>query len=110
MRSGRSSPSVTAELGWDDLFTVLTLGCYTLIRVILLIVIASLVWVPLGVMIGLRPRLAEKIQPLAQFLAAFPANLLFPVFVVAIVHFHVSPDIWLSPLIILGTQCIFSST
>jgi len=55
-------------------------------------------------MIGLRPSLAEKVQPLAQFLAAFPANLLFPVFVVGIVHFHANPDIWLSPLIILGTQ------
>jgi NitT/TauT family transport system permease protein len=48
--------------------------------------------------------LAEKIQPLAQFLAAFPANLLFPVFVVAIVRFHGNPDLWLSPLIVLGTQ------
>jgi NitT/TauT family transport system permease protein len=69
-----------------------------------LIVVASLVWVPLGVLIGLRPRIAEKVQPLAQFLAAFPANLLFPVFVVLIVRFHGNPDLWLSPLIILGTQ------
>jgi NitT/TauT family transport system permease protein len=69
-----------------------------------LILISSLIWVPLGVMIGLRPALAGKIQPIAQFLAAFPANLLFPVFVIAIVHFHLNPDIWLSPLIVLGTQ------
>jgi NitT/TauT family transport system permease protein len=62
------------------------------------------VWVPLGVLIGLRPALAEKVQPLAQFLAAFPANLLFPVFVVLIVRYHLNADIWLSPLIILGTQ------
>jgi len=60
--------------------------------------------VPLGVLIGMRPALAEKIQPLAQFLAAFPANLLFPVFVIVIVRFHLNPDIWLSPLIVLGTQ------
>jgi NitT/TauT family transport system permease protein len=95
---------IASEVGWSDVFNVCKLGLYTLIRVATLIVIASLIWVPLGVMIGLRPRLAEKIQPLAQFLAAFPANLLFPVFVVAIVHFHANPDIWLSPLIILGTQ------
>jgi NitT/TauT family transport system permease protein len=62
------------------------------------------VWVPIGVLVGLRPALAEKLQPLAQFLAAFPANLLFPVFVVVIVRFHLNPDIWLSPLIVLGTQ------
>jgi NitT/TauT family transport system permease protein len=69
-----------------------------------LIAVASLIWVAIGVQVGLRPKLAEKIQPLEQFLAAFPANLLFPMFVVAIVHFHLNPDIWLSPLIILGAQ------
>ncbi|CAG9218927.1 ABC transporter permease [Burkholderia vietnamiensis] len=83
---------------------VLVLGLITLLRVLVLIAIASVVWVPLGVLIGLRPKLAEKIQPLAQFLAAFPANLLFPVFVIVIVHFHLNADIWLSPLIVLGTQ------
>jgi NitT/TauT family transport system permease protein len=95
---------VATGIGWADVGTVLVLGLVTLLRVLLLIVIASLIWVPLGIMIGLRPKLAEKIQPLAQFLAAFPANLLFPIFVVAIVHFDANPDIWLSPLIILGTQ------
>ncbi|MDE1169563.1 MAG: ABC transporter permease subunit [Pseudomonas sp.] len=83
---------------------VMGLGCITLLRVVLLILAASLIWVPLGVMIGLRPQLAEKIQPLAQFLAAFPANLLFPVFVIVILHYQLNPDIWLSPLIVLGTQ------
>ncbi|RQS87642.1 ABC transporter permease [Burkholderia contaminans] len=83
---------------------VLVLGLITLLRVLILIAIASVIWVPLGVLIGLRPALAEKIQPLAQFLAAFPANLLFPVFVIVIVHFHLNADIWLSPLIVLGTQ------
>ncbi|MEK6351470.1 MAG: ABC transporter permease subunit [Burkholderia cenocepacia] len=83
---------------------VLLLGLITLLRVLVLIAIASVIWVPLGVLIGLRPKLAEKIQPLAQFLAAFPANLLFPVFVIVIVHFHLNADIWLSPLIVLGTQ------
>lgn len=65
---------------------VFLLGLITFVRVIVLIVIASVVWVPIGVWIGLRPALAEKIQPVAQFLAAFPANLLFPVFVIVIVR------------------------
>ena len=95
---------VAAGVGWDDLLDAVKLGLFTLTRVVVLIAIASLIWVPIGVEVGLRPHLAEKIQPLAQFLAAFPANLLFPVFVVAIVHFDLNPDIWLSPLIILGTQ------
>jgi NitT/TauT family transport system permease protein len=95
---------VATGVGWDDVLNALKLGLFTLTRVVVLIAVASLIWVPIGVEVGLRPHLAEKIQPLAQFLAAFPANLLFPVFVVAIVHFDLNPDIWLSPLIILGTQ------
>ncbi len=83
---------------------VLTLGFITLLRVALLIALASLIWVPVGVWVGLRPALAEKIQPLAQFLAAFPANLLFPVFVLVIVRFQLNLEIWLSPLIMLGAQ------
>jgi NitT/TauT family transport system permease protein len=83
---------------------VLLLGLATLARVIILIAIASLVWVPIGVAIGLRPSLTRVVQPIAQFLAAFPANLFFPVVVSGIVAWHLSPNIWLSPLMILGTQ------
>ena len=59
---------------------------------------------PIGVWLGLRPVWARRAQPLAQFLAAFPANLLFPPFVLFIVYFHLNADIWLTPLMILGTQ------
>jgi NitT/TauT family transport system permease protein len=79
-------------------------GLATLARVAVLIALASVIWVPIGVVVGTRPRLAQWIQPIAQFLAAFPANVLFPVVVVAIVTFKLSPNIWLSPLMILGTQ------
>ena len=95
---------VGTEVTLTEVGHVLLLGFFTLLRVAGLILIASLIWVPLGVMIGLRPALAEKIQPLAQFLAAFPANLLFPVFVIVILRYQLNPDIWLSPLIVLGTQ------
>ncbi len=80
------------------------LGVATLVRVIVLIAIASAIWVPIGVAIGIRPHLSNIVQPVAQFLAAFPANLLFPIAVSAIVAFRLNPDVWLSPLMILGTQ------
>ncbi len=80
------------------------LGLATLLRVTVLIAIASLIWVPIGIAIGIRPHLSNVVQPVAQFLAAFPANLLFPIVVSGIVAFHLDPDIWLSPLMILGTQ------
>jgi NitT/TauT family transport system permease protein len=74
------------------------------VRVLVLIGIASVVWVPIGVGIGLRPHLADLAQPIVQFLAAFPANLFFPATVVLILQFRLNPEIWLSPLMILGTQ------
>jgi NitT/TauT family transport system permease protein len=76
----------------------------TLLRVFVLIALASLIWVPVGVWVGLRSRVREMVQPIAQFLAAFPANLLFPVAVYGIVTWHLNPNVWLSPLMILGTQ------
>jgi NitT/TauT family transport system permease protein len=95
---------VAASLSWGDLGETCLLGVYTMIRVVVLMVLATLVWVPIGVWLGLRPKWARRAQPVAQFLAAFPANLFFPVFVVIIVHYALSPDIWLTPLMVLGTQ------
>jgi NitT/TauT family transport system permease protein len=95
---------VSATLGWPDVQEAVTDGFITFFRIIILIVIASLIWVPIGVYVGLRPALGERVQPVAQFLAAFPANVLFPFVVAGIVTYHLNPDIWLSPLIVLGTQ------
>jgi len=100
----RTVDYMSVEVTLGEVVHVFTLGLITLLRVVVLIAIASVVWVPLGVLIGLRPALAQKIQPLAQFLAAFPANLMFPVFAVVITRFHLNADVWLSPLIVLGTQ------
>jgi NitT/TauT family transport system permease protein len=91
-------------LGWADLLDALGGGLATLLRVMVLIAIATLIWVPVGVWIGLRPRIAQRVQPLAQLLAAFPANVLFPFAVMAIVSTGANPDLWLSPLMVLGTQ------
>jgi NitT/TauT family transport system permease protein len=88
-----------SEIGW-----VFVLGAITALRVLVLIAIASVIWVPIGVWIGLRPRIADKAQPIVQFLAAFPANLFFPLAVVLILHFGLNTEVWLSPLMILGTQ------
>jgi len=95
---------VGPELSWSDLAIAASNGALTLFRVVILIALATIVWVPIGVAVGLRPRVAEKVQPIAQFLAAFPANLLFPIAVFLIVRFTLAPKIWLSPLMILGTQ------
>ncbi len=95
---------VSETLTPHDVLAAFGLGALTLTRVLVLIALASVIWAPIGVWIGLRPVWAERIQPVAQFLAAFPANVLFPVVVVAIVALRGDPNIWLSPLMILGTQ------
>jgi len=92
------------EVSMNDLVVVFQAGLLTLTRVIILIIIASLIWVPIGVAVGLRPRWAQIVQPFAQFLAAFPANLMFPIAVFFIVRYNANPRIWLTPLMILGTQ------
>jgi NitT/TauT family transport system permease protein len=95
---------LSSHLRLADAGTALLLGCYTMLRVVVLMALATLVWVPVGVAIGLRPRLAKSMGAAAQFLAAFPANLFYPIFVYLIVRYSLNPDIWLTPLIILGTQ------
>jgi NitT/TauT family transport system permease protein len=95
---------VRTEIGPDDVLQAAGYGLLTLLRVAILVAIASVIWVPIGVWIGLRPWAAERAQPIAQFLAAFPANVLFPIVVVGIVSLELDPNIWLSPLMVLGTQ------
>jgi NitT/TauT family transport system permease protein len=95
---------IQQDLTLSEVATALSLGALTLARVVILIALASVIWVPIGVWVGMRTGLARLVQPLAQFMAAFPANVLFPLAVWWIVTFHLNPDIWLSPLMVLGTQ------
>ncbi len=95
---------VNSEVEFSEVLHVFFLASVTSVRVLVLIALASLVWVPIGVWIGLRPRVAQKVQPVAQFLAAFPVLLIYPIAVIGILKFHLNVDIWTSPLMILGTQ------
>lgn len=95
---------VSRELSWADLWHAVSLAFLTLLRVVVLIALASVVWTPIGVWIGLRPKWAERVQPVAQFLAAFPVNLLYGAVVSGILAFNLDPNVFLSPLMVLGTQ------
>ncbi len=95
---------VRTTIEWSEVGEVVLLGLATATRVLVLIALASLIWVPIGVWIGLRPAIADRAQAIVQFLAAFPANLFFPIAVVLILRFHLNVEIWVSPLMILGTQ------
>lgn len=95
---------IHSDVGWGEAAHVVGLGFVTLLRVMLLIGLASVVWVPVAVWIGLRPQYSQRVQAVAQFLAAFPVNLLFPLVVYALVAFRLNPNVWLSPLMVFGTQ------
>lgn len=95
---------ILTNLQAGEILDVFLLGAATGTRVIVLILLSSLVWIPVGVWIGLRPGIAQKVQPLIQFAAAFPANLFYPLFVIPIVYYHLNVEIWITPLMILGTQ------
>ena len=100
----RVASFVSGSISLQEVGRALLLGLATLARVIILIAAATLIWVPVGVMVGMRPRVAQLVQPVVQIMAAFPANVLFPIAVSAIVLLKIDPNIWLSPLMILGTQ------
>src|SRR5690606_33926018 len=95
---------VHKEISFVEFLEVLYLGFVTTIKVTILIIISSIIWVPVGVWVGLRPKWSHAIQPIAQILAAFPANLLYPLLFMLITTYHLNVDIWSAPLMILGTQ------
>jgi len=69
---------ILGEVGLGEGGMTITLSLATFGRVLLVLAIGTLVWVPVGVGIGFHPRLARLLQPVVQFLASFPANFLFP--------------------------------
>ena len=82
----------------------LLLGLATLARVVVLVALATVVWVPIGVRIGFSPRLTRIAQPIVQVLASFPANFLFPLAVWFFLRSGLSIDIGGTLLMALGAQ------
>lgn len=92
------------QLGQGDLLKPLGYGSYTFLRVLLGTLIGTLWTVPVGVAIGLSPRLARFAQPLVQIAASFPANMVFPFITLFYLNHHISIEIGAVPLMMLGTQ------
>jgi NitT/TauT family transport system permease protein len=82
----------------------LGLGFITLCRVAVVVVVATLIWVPVGVKIGMSPRLSRFAQPIVQVLASFPALLLFPLIIILLKDLGVSLDFGGVVLLALGAQ------
>ncbi len=95
---------VLNTVGLAEVVTAFRLGLYTLFRVTLLLIVATLIWTPIGVAIGFNPKLARLLQPFVQFMASFPANFIFPFATLFFVYSHININ-WGSILLMaLGSQ------
>lgn len=83
---------------------IVWLGFLTLTRVLVMTILATLLWTPIGVWIGSKPKVAKFAQPLAQILASFPVNMTFPFVVTFFIMHNISINYGSVLLIALGTQ------
>lgn len=90
--------------GWTVFVTPIWQGAVTMLRVVVVVVVSTLIWVPIGVKIGLEPRAARLAQPIVQILASFPANFLFPLAVWVFLRTGLSLDVGGIVLMSLGAQ------
>ncbi len=95
---------ILTTVGPIEVIKTFWLGGLTLLRVTALLIIASLVWTPIGVAIGFNPELARTLQPLVQFLASFPANFIFPFATLFFIRTHISIEWGSIVLMALGSQ------
>jgi NitT/TauT family transport system permease protein len=96
--------SIFAHIGLGEVWHVALLGLATLARVFVLMIFATLVWTPIGVVIGLSPTLTRRVQPIALFLASFPANFIFPFATLAFIQLHIPINFGAIVLMALGAQ------
>lgn len=76
----------------------------TLLRVCAALAIAAAWTIPVGVAIGVRPRLAAVLQPLAQIAASVPATALFPILLLGLLRLPGGLNLSAVLLMLLGTQ------
>ena len=76
----------------------------TFLRVEFTILLATLWTLPVGVFVGLRPRLSAIAQPIAQIAASVPATALFPIILLALIRIGGGLGVGSIVLLLLGTQ------
>jgi NitT/TauT family transport system permease protein len=98
------SSSFMSSFNLKECLFVFYLGFITSIKVLFMVALSTLIWVPIGIQIGIRQNLAKFLQPIIQLLAAFPPTLFYPFMSTLVVHYDLNVDYWTMPLMILGTQ------
>ncbi len=95
---------IEMRTGLGEVVVATGLGLVTFGRVVILLVVASIVWVPVGLWIGLDPTVTRIAQPVVQVLASFPANFLFPFVTLLLLHTGIGIDAGGIVLMALGSQ------
>ncbi|MBV8601968.1 MAG: ABC transporter permease subunit [Candidatus Eremiobacteraeota bacterium] len=95
---------ILTTVGFAEIGKVALLGLTTFGRVALLVIVCSLIWTPIGITIGMKPRLMRILQPIALFCASFPANFIFPFATLAFIKYHISINFGSILLMALGAQ------
>lgn len=95
---------IKTGLNFKQIKQIFEFGFLTMLRVLIMVIVATLVWTPIGVWIGFRPKLASFAQPLAQIAASFPVNMAFPFIVGFYVAYHIDMNYGSILLMALGTQ------
>ena len=95
---------VATRTGLQEFATAGALGALTFIRVAVLILVSSIIWVPVGVYIGMNPKISRIMQPIVQILASFPANFIFPFAMMWFMAWHIDLGWGSIILMALGTQ------
>jgi NitT/TauT family transport system permease protein len=95
MLSGLSRPEMTS---------IVRGAGATFLRVEVALVLAAMWTIPVGLFIGLRPRVSAVLQPIAQIAASVPATALFPVILLILIRLGGGLGIGSIALLLLGTQ------
>jgi NitT/TauT family transport system permease protein len=95
---------VRSTTGLGEFGYAFALGAATFARVMFLVAVATVVWVPVGVWIGMDPKVTRFAQPVVQVLAGFPANFLFPFATAIFLAWHIPLDFGAVLLMALGAQ------
>lgn len=77
---------------------------WTLLRVIAVVILSGAMMVPLGLWLGTQPLLVRRLQPVIQVIAAFPAPMLFPIFLALFLRLSIPLEIGSVFLMLLGAQ------
>jgi NitT/TauT family transport system permease protein len=91
-------------IGWNSVLTML--------RIIATLVLSSLWAIPIGVIIGMKPRISRIFQPVIQVVASFPAPMIYPLVLSVLAWFGISLQYGSIFLLMLGAQwyILFNAT